>query len=246
VTNEGLAARWIWGGLVPEITPAVLESLFGLIVHDLRNPAATLGANISFVREVMQDPSVPPEEVNDALGDAQQALTDLMRGLEQIAWIGRWANDKVSPSQAVLSLRSVFEGAKKRLKYGQVVFEVPPEDIRVRGGDSLERLVELLVANGHQHAPQKLVQVRAVCESGVDAIEVEDEGRPIGVDVREQAFSLEGQVGLKGRAEGRYGRVAGLFVASILAKAAGARLEAFERDGKNVFRVVLARPELPQ
>ena len=31
---------------MPEIKPALLESLVGLIVHDLRNPAATLGANI--------------------------------------------------------------------------------------------------------------------------------------------------------------------------------------------------------
>ena len=107
---------------MPEISPATLESLFGLIVHDLRNPAATLGANIGFVREVMDDPSVPPQELNEALSDAQQALTDLMRGLDQLAWIGRWANDRVAASPAVVDLRAVFEGARRRLKYGSVEF----------------------------------------------------------------------------------------------------------------------------
>jgi K+-sensing histidine kinase KdpD len=233
------AARGDEGATVPEISPAVLESLFGLIVHDLRNPAATLGANISFVREVLDDPSVPPQEVTEALSDAQQALGDLMRGLDQIAWIGRWANDKVPVSPAIADVRAVFEAAKRRIKYGQVEFVTPEPDLRVRGGESIERLIDLLVANGHQHAPQRPVRVRAARERDAVVVEVEDEGRPIGNDVRTLAFSLEGQVGLKGRAEGRYGRVAGLFVASILAQAAGARLDAVERDGKNVFRIRL-------
>jgi K+-sensing histidine kinase KdpD len=224
---------------VPEISPATLESLFGLIVHDLRNPAATLGANIGFVREVMDDPSVPPEELNEALSDAQQALTDLMRGLDQLAWIGRWANDRVTASPVVSELHAVFEGAKRRLKYGMVEFHVPTTTLRVRGGEALERLIELLVVNGQQHAPQRTVQVRARREPSGVVLEIEDEGRPIGAELRQQAFSLEGQIGLKGRAEARYGRVAGLFVASIVAQAAGARIEAAERDGRNVFRVLL-------
>jgi K+-sensing histidine kinase KdpD len=224
---------------VPEITPAVLESLFGLIVHDLRNPAATLGANIGFVREVMDDPTVSPQELGEALSDAQQALTDLMRGLDQLAWIGRWANDKVAPSPATADLRNVFEAAKRRIKYGAVEFTMPDEELRVRGGEAIERLIDLLVANGHQHAPQKTVRVRALREGEHVLVEIEDEGRPIGSEVRSLAFSLEGQVSLKGRAEARYGRVAGLFVASILAQAAGARLEPAERAGRNLFRVVL-------
>ncbi|HEX6241370.1 MAG TPA: hypothetical protein VFZ61_10770, partial [Polyangiales bacterium] len=183
------------GTQVPEISPATLESLFGLIVHDLRNPAATLGANIGFVREVMDDPSVPPQELNEALSDAQQALTDLMRGLDQLAWIGRWANDRVAASPAVLDLRAVFESARRRLKYGSVEFTPPDGELKVRGGESLERLIELLVVNGFQHAPQKTVRVRALREGSGVCVEIEDEGRPIGVEVRNVAFSLEGQMG---------------------------------------------------
>jgi signal transduction histidine kinase len=218
----------------------VLESLFGLIVHDLRNPAATLGANISFVREVLNDPKVPQQEVSEALSDAQQALGDLMRGLDQLAWIGRWANDKVSVSPAVIDLRAAFEGAKRRVRYGAVEFSLPEHgELRVRGGEAIERLIDLLVANGHQHAPQKTVRVRALRSEGQVIVELEDEGRPIADDLRTLAFTLEGQVGLKGRAEGRYGRVAGLFVASILAQAAGAKLESEERLGRNIFRIHL-------
>jgi signal transduction histidine kinase len=162
-----------------------------------------------------------------------------MRGLDQIAWIGRWANDKVVPSPAISNLRAVFESTRRRIKYGAVEFTLPEEGMRVRGGEAIERLIDLLVANSHQHAPQKLVKVGAVREGDHVAVEIEDEGRPIGPDLRSAAFSLEGQVGLKGRAEARYSRVAGLFVASILAQSSGARLEAIERQGKNVFRVLL-------
>jgi signal transduction histidine kinase len=224
---------------MPEISKASLESLLGLIVHDLRNPAATLGANIGFVREVLTDPSVPEQEVMDALGDAEQALSDLMRGLDQIAWIGRWANDRISASPAVADLRSAFEHAARRIKYGQTQFAPPPEELRVRGGEALDRLIDVLVANGHQHAPGRPVRVRALREGAEVVVEIIDEGRPVGSDVREHAFTLEGQTSLKGRADGRYGRVAGLFVASILGAAAGARIECAERDGKNVFRLHL-------
>jgi K+-sensing histidine kinase KdpD len=221
---------------MPEISKASLESLLGLIVHDLRNPAATLGANIGFVREVLTDPSVPEQEVMDALGDAEQALSDLMRGLDQIAWIGRWANDRISASPAVADLRSAFESAARRIKYGQTQFAPPAEELRVRGGEALDRLIDVLVANGHQHAPGRPVRVRALREQAEVIVEIIDEGRPVGGDVREHAFTLEGQTSLKGRADGR---VAGLFVASILAAAAGARIECVERDGKNVFRLHL-------
>jgi K+-sensing histidine kinase KdpD len=224
---------------VPEIKPAVLESLFGLIVHDLRNPAATMGANLSFVREVADDPSVPPQEVADALSDAQQALTDLMRGLDQLAWIGRWCNGSVAAPTAVVDLKAALEGARKRIKYGAVEFTMPTEELKVRGGEALERLVELLVANGHQHAPAKLVRVRGGRDGADLFVETEDEGKPLGPEFRESAFTLDGQVGLKGRAEGRYGRVAGLFAASILTQAIEGRLVPMERGGKNVFRVIL-------
>lgn len=224
---------------MPEIKPALLESLFGLIVHDLRNPAATLGANLSFVREVADDPSVPPSEVAEALSDAQQALGDLMRGLDQLSWMGRWANGNQPAPAGVHDVRVALEGAKRRIKYGSVEFTMPSEELRAKAGESLERLVELLVANGHQHAPGKLVKVSALRDGADVVVEVEDEGRVLAPDFRESAFTLEGQFALKGRAEGRYSRVAGLFAAAVLALGLEARIEPLERRGKNVFRIVL-------
>jgi K+-sensing histidine kinase KdpD len=223
---------------VPEIKPAVLEALVSMIVHDLRNPTATLGANISFVREVLDDASVPREEVDDALADAQQALYDLMRGLDQVFWIGRWCNERSPTAVALEPLRTTFDKVRARVRYGELSIEQPPA-VKVRGGEALERLLDLLIANGHQHAPRTLVQLSAAREGDAVVVEVVDKGRPLAPELAQQAFSLEGQTAVKGRSEGRYSRVAGLFTASILAQALGARLEAVERDGNNVFRVTL-------
>jgi hypothetical protein len=73
---------------MPEAKPAQLEWLFGLIVHDLRNPAATLSANLGFVRDGMGDPTLPQSELQEAIADSEQALGDLMRGLDQLGLDG--------------------------------------------------------------------------------------------------------------------------------------------------------------
>ncbi|HEX5655689.1 MAG TPA: hypothetical protein VFX59_00770 [Polyangiales bacterium] len=225
---------------MPEIKPAVLESLVGLVVHDLRNPAATLGANIGFVDEVLDDPDVDRDELRDALKDAQQALYELQKGLDQLAWIGRWANGKSALGARLEPLSDCLARLRERVRYGAFEIEHPIPAVRVQGGDALERLLELLVSNGHQHAPRSAVSLRAVHEGNEVVIEVEDQGKAVSPELGQLAFTLEGQMAVKGRSEGRYGRVAALFAANVLAQALPASLTSIERAQHNVFRVVLA------
>jgi signal transduction histidine kinase len=224
---------------VPEAKPAQLEWLFGLIVHDLRNPTATLAANLGFVRDGLGDPTLPQSELQEAIADSEQALGDLMRGLDQLAWMGRWFNERETHPTGPQDLQQLFERTRARIKHGAVEFRIPEREIVVIGGEALERLLELLICNGHQHAPGKTVQVCLAPDADRVVIEVSDEGKPLSPDFGPKAFTLEGQLQIKGRADGRYGRVLGLFAAGILANTLGAELSTQERRGRNVFRLAL-------
>src|ERR1700712_4331555 len=157
---------------MPEIKPAAFEAMMNLVVHDLRNPAATLGANLSFVDEVLDDETVDKAEIKDALADAQQALHDLKNGLDQLSWIGRWSNERAPVSTVVESLRATIERVETRNKYGTLVVEKPLLELKVRGGDALQRLLELLIANGYQHAPRAAVTLRTLSEGSGALVEL--------------------------------------------------------------------------
>ncbi len=224
---------------MPETKPAQLEWLFGLVVHDLRNPAATLAANLGFVSDGLEDPGIPPAELHEALADSQQALFDLMRGLDQLSFMGRWFNDRVPAQVSRQDLRTTLENARARVKFGRLEVILPEVELKVTGGEALERLIEVLVSNGHQHSQGKPVTVQVVQAEGAWVLEITDEGRPLAPEFAQSAFSFDGQMEVRGRADGRYGRVLGLFIAGILAQAIGAELAGEARDGKNVFRIRL-------
>jgi C4-dicarboxylate-specific signal transduction histidine kinase len=70
-------------------------------------------------------------------------------------------------------------------------------------------------------------------------VTVRDGGAAIADELREACFTLEGQQELKGRPDGRYGRVLGLFASRIYAESFGARMEAGGKDGAAELRVRL-------
>jgi signal transduction histidine kinase len=227
-----------------------------LAVHDLRNPAAALAANLGFVRDGLAQGTVPASELGEVLAESQQALSELMRGLDQLAWIGRSFGEHPVAAVAAQDLCETFSAVQRRMRFGAVSFRAPERPVLVLGGEALERLIELLVSNGHQHAPGKRVRVSALLEprerEGGDAdpaprvsVEIRDEGRPLAAELHEAAFTLSGQQQLKGRADGRYGRVLALFAAGLLARALGTRVTSGTSEGQHVFRIALQPAEPP-
>ena len=81
--------------------------------------------------------------------------------------------------------------------------------------------------------------VQGSLETPMPRVEVEGAGRAIAPELRDIAFTAAGQLKLKERSDGRYGRSLGLFAAGLLAQAMGARLEAGGTDGAAIIRVVL-------
>jgi signal transduction histidine kinase len=223
-----------------------LGKLLSLVVHDLRNPTAALSANNSFVTDVIASwlpESVITEdlkEVKEALQDSGTALGDLTRGLDQLAWIAQWVAGApflpASSADLVAQVRAVAAQPRSVPVELDLAVDGP---IRVKRGEALPKLLEILISNAIQHCPKGKIRlsIRRQKESAV--VELRDRGCAIAADLRHLAFTLEGQTMLKERANGRYSRAAGLFAAGILAEAMGVTLQADEEDGTSVFRLRL-------
>ncbi|MEM1417439.1 MAG: ATP-binding protein [Myxococcota bacterium] len=217
-------------------TPADFGHLLALLVHDLRNPAATVGANVDFLREV----EIPDEDARDALDDVGLALEELKRGLTQIGWIARWLGGEKALSPADGDVRASLEHlASKR----GVPLKLAEGTLRAKGGAGVGDLVVVLLDNSDRHARGKDVAIEAEAYAGGGvAVRVIDGGTPVDPALREAAFRIAGQPAIKGKSEGRYGRFAGLVAARAAVESIGGSLVADERDGKCVFELVLPAP----
>ena len=217
--------------------PPSLAPLLALLVHDLRNPVATIGANLSYVSEAAND--ALDSESREALSDSTAALYDLACGLDHLAYLSRHVAGEPAASAAEGSVADALRALPSRARpVGlQVIVEDP--QLRARGAQGLPRLLEVLLSNSGQHAAGKPVVVRARRDGEYVVVEVEDKGRAIAPELRAVAFTAAGQLQLKERSDGRYGRSLGLFAAGLLAQAMGARLEAAGVDGAAILRVLL-------
>ncbi|MDH5490749.1 MAG: hypothetical protein OEY14_02125 [Myxococcales bacterium] len=220
-----------------DLVPAELSKLLGLFVHDLRNPAATLGANIDFLREVgVEDP-----DAKEAVDDMVLALEDLKRGLTQLAWIARWIGGQpavaLEPGDLCRLLPPLMggqPGIEATLDLGGLASAPVP------GAPAVAKMVELLLANAKHHLRRGVASVTLRQAEGGLVLEFVDGGVAIAEELRGDVFTLGGQGRVKSRPDGRYGRFAGLLALRVLADAIGARLEATGQDGAATVRIHLA------
>jgi len=216
----------------------------GLLVHDLRNPAATISANVDFLQEV----GLADEESGEALDDVRLAVGELRRGLDMLAWISRWMSGQI-PLEAVNGDAGVFLERLERARTPvPVVVEIARDDeLYAQGAQVAVEVVDLLLHNTRANVSDPRATVRVYRDADRVAIEVEDAGEAIAPELRKGAFTLQGQKALKGRADGRYSRFVGLFAAAVVLDGVGGTIEADGEKGAAIFRVLLpaARPTRP-
>ena len=221
-----------------------MGSVLGLLVHDLRNPAATITANVDFVQEV----GLVDNDSIEALQDVKLAVGELRRGLDMLAWISRWFTGDV-PLEAANGDAGVF---LERLERADTPVPVSVEmakgdQLYAQGAQVAVEVVDLLLHNTLANVPDPRATVRLYQQGGRVVIEVQDAGEAIAPELRDMAFTLEGQQALKGRLDGRYSRFVGLFAAAVVLDGVGGTIEADGEQGAAVFRVFLrgARPTRP-
>ncbi len=221
-----------------------MGTVLGLLVHDLRNPAATITANADFLQEV----GLVDNDSIEALQDVKLAVGELRRGLDMLAWISRWFTGDV-PLEAANGDAGVF---LERLERADTPVPVTVnmaegDQLYAQGAQVAVEVVELLLHNTLANVADPRATVRLYQQGGHVVIEVEDAGEAIAPELREMAFTLEGQQALKGRLDGRYSRFVGLFAAAVVLDGVGGTIEADGERGAAIFRVFLrgARPTRP-
>lgn len=229
----------------PEAIPAgQIGDALGLLVHDLRNPAATITANVDFLQEV----GLADNDSVEALQDVKLAVGELRRGLDMVAWVSRWLTGQV-PLEAANGDAGVFlERLQRADTPVPVAVEIATDgELYARGAQVAVEVVDLLLHNTRAHVADPKATVRVYQDGGHVAIEVEDAGEAIAPELRPTAFTLEGQTALKGRLDGRYSRFVGLFAAAVVLDGVGGTIEADGETGAAVFRILLrgARPTHP-
>ena len=216
----------------------------GLLVHDLRNPAATISANVDFLQEV----GVADEESGEALDDMRLAVGELRRGLDMLAWISRWMCGQIALEAANGDAGVFLERIERAPTPVPVVVEIARSDeLYAQGAQVAVEVVDLLLHNTRANVADPRATVRVYRDGDRIAIEVEDAGEAIAPELRKKAFTLEGQKALKGRADGRYSRFVGLFAAAVVLDGVGGTIEADGEKGAAIFRILLpaARPTRP-
>lgn len=216
----------------------------GLVVHDLRNPAATISANVDFLQEV----GLSDTEAGEALDDVKLAVGELRRGLDLLAWISRWLMGDI-PLEAANGDVGVFV---KRLEREETPVSVrvhvaEADHLYAQGAQVAVEVIDLLLHNTKANAPDAGAVIRVFGGDGSVFIEVEDSGEAIAPELRDSAFTLEGQKALKGRLDGRYSRFIGLFAAAVVLSGVSGSIEADGEAGAAIFRIRLAaaRPTRP-
>jgi K+-sensing histidine kinase KdpD len=221
-----------------------MGDVLGLLVHDFRNPAATITANVDFLQEV----GLVDTDSVEALQDVKLAVGELRRGLDMLAWISRWFTGQV-PLEAANGDAGVFlERLERADTPVPVTIEIAEGDqLYAQGAQVAVEVVDLLLHNTLANVADPRATVRLRQEGGHVVIEVQDEGEAIAPELRLLAFTLEGQHALKGRLDGRYSRFAGLFAAAVVLDGVGGTIEADGERGAAIFRIFLrqARPTRP-
>jgi two-component system sensor histidine kinase/response regulator len=221
-----------------------LSKLLSLVIHDLRNPAAALGINLPYVREVLEllpEESISGEQRQDlleALDESGEALAGLLLGLEQFGWVALWMAGESAMAAADGDLAAELHEFASRETRMKIELRAPERGMNVEGANAIMATIDILIANASQHAPAgSAVAITARDTREGPLVEVRDQGPAVAADLRETIFTVEGQLLSKKRSDGRYGRVVALLAAGALARAAGAVLEADEDEGRALFRL---------
>jgi signal transduction histidine kinase len=223
------------------------NDLMALVVHDLKNPLAALLSNIGFVGSCVRGDRVASEAVHDC----QLSLEVLVRLVENLGAIGSLETGRGRGGDVDVAVGEAITSVEARMRRHaaaagmRVVASCAPGVGRIAvSAKLLELALDNLVATSLAYAPPgSTVRVEARrADDHTVVIAVVDDGEPVPEEARPLLLRRDGQAALKAAGGGRYGRGLGLYLAAIVARAAGGELSAGEVGGSSVFEIRVAAP----
>jgi signal transduction histidine kinase len=254
MVSAGRSENVVGGGASAEtIESQLIGELLGLLAHDLRNPLSALHSNLGYLDTVL---SSHDDEAREAVEDGVVSCDGLSHVIDNVDLLGQVLRGGLrvqrSPSPAAALIAGAVERCQPAARSHGLTLEL---DARARqlhaavdvGRDLATRALTNLIRNSIQHAPPgSTVAVTASVEARSVYIQVRDSGTSLTDDIRESAFTAEGQVAAKARANSRYSRGMGLYCARLAAKLCGAEIDVLETpaQGGNIFQLSLPRVQV--
>ena len=139
------------------IDPDEWGQVLGLLVHDLRNPAATITANVDFLQEV----GLVDTDSVEALQDVKLAVGELRRGLDMLAWVSRWLSGQVPLEAANGDVGMFLERLRRVDTPTPVSVEIAEgQQLYAQGAQVAVEVVELLLHNTRANVADPRATVR--------------------------------------------------------------------------------------
>ncbi len=217
--------------------------LLGLLTHDLRNPLAALTANLSYLKAVAGD-GVFNDEIVQVIGEMQLSTAFLLQLVDQLhLWgaIEAGRSPRTSGTKPLADVvRAAIEDLQPRAELSGCSIRLTIEDPTTPQVDEprFPQLIALVAATALQNTPRgEAVEVSIGRTGATHRVVVRDGGPAVPPDLRELMLTRAGQLAVKKRADGRYGRGLALYIAAELARLMGLELSAIDDCGKNAFVV---------
>ena len=218
-----------------EVGARIRGALLAALGHDLRTPLGAIKASASTLRDA--DLSLPADDVRVLLAGIESEADRLGTVLQDLLDLGRLASGDVAPALTAVDLRTVLAEVLDALPDGGSVAVDLCDDLPMVLADTAmtRRLLRLLVAHAHVRASTGAVRVSASHLAGRVELRVADQGDPLTPGQREQLFEgfRRGGDVLSDEDPGL-----GLALASALAEAQGAALEAEDTPGGGLTTVL--------
>lgn len=238
------------GSSAERIESRLVGELLGLLAHDLRNPLSALHSNLGYLDSVLASRD---EEAREAVEDGVVSCDGLSHVIDNVDLLGQVLRGQLrvqkSPSPAAALIAGAVERCQPAARSHGLTLEL---DSKARGlhaavevgRDLAARALTNLIRNSIQHAPPgSVVGVTAASDAERVRIHVRDSGTTLTDELREVAFTAEGQVASKARANSRYSRGMGLYCARLAATLCGGEISVVNdpSGSGNVFQLSLPR-----